>query len=486
MNRDLLMDQELIDTARAILRAPTTALHGADGDSRLVIRRGTIDVNDAELQPTPRNLESMQQILRPQRGDEPVRAIVRERYGLLLVRHHVQRRRRPKGLLVAEAVGAPHARHDRRPEAGLRLAEVRVVADEVLGAVPPRVLEQRVGLIGEGLGSRRTEPVPVPRGDLVLQQPHELLRDVLDDDDALGREAHLAVVDEGAEGGELHRLLEVGVLEDDEGALPAELHQDRLQVLSGGQADLAADGGAAYELDLAKGRVRDDSLGHGRGVLAPRLDQVQRALGQTGIFEELDDQAVEGGTELGPLQHDGAARGERRHDPAGPEDRGAVPRRDDQDGAHGPLDAQVEAAGVGGRERAGQGRGGGGGDLADGLGAVLRHEAPVVEHARRLEDLHLGQRLAAALHQVRDLQEDAAPLPVRGPTPQGESSGCGLDGGDGVGYVGALGVVCHSVLGGVDHFDEARGLQGPGFPVDPQGDYLFTGMFDESHCDYLE
>jgi hypothetical protein len=50
------------------------------------------------------------------------------------------------------------------------------------------------------------------------------------DHDPLGRHADLALVHEGTEGRRLHRLVNIGIVEDDERGLAAELQQTALQV----------------------------------------------------------------------------------------------------------------------------------------------------------------------------------------------------------------------------------------------------------------
>ena len=60
------------------------------------------------------------------------------------------------------------------------------------------------------------------------------------DDDPFGRHADLALIHEGAEGGGLHRFVEVGVVEHDQRRLAAKFEQRRLQMAS---RDLGDDAG---------------------------------------------------------------------------------------------------------------------------------------------------------------------------------------------------------------------------------------------------
>ena len=84
--------------------------------------------------------------------------------------------------------------------------------------------------------------------------------DLLVDDDPLGRHADLALVHEGAEGGGLDRLVEIGVVEHDQRRLAAELEQHRLEVAAARLGDDAADPGRAGEVDAPHGRMGDQRL----------------------------------------------------------------------------------------------------------------------------------------------------------------------------------------------------------------------------------
>ena len=105
------------------------------------------------------------------------------------------------------------------------------------------------------------------------------------DDDLLGRHADLAGIGEGAEDRGVDRLVEVGVVEDDERRLAAEFEQHRLQVARGGLGDDAADPGRAGEVDppdLGMGDQRLDDLG---GVLRRVGDEVDGARRQARLAE---------------------------------------------------------------------------------------------------------------------------------------------------------------------------------------------------------
>ena len=105
----------------------------------------------------------------------------------------------------------------------------------------------------------------------------ELVGDLLVDDDALGRHADLALVGEGAEGRRVHRLVEVGVVEHHQRRLAAQLQQHGLEVLGALLGDDLADARGAREVDAPHGRVRDQRIDHGAGVLGRVGDDVDDA-----------------------------------------------------------------------------------------------------------------------------------------------------------------------------------------------------------------
>ena len=108
----------------------------------------------------------------------------------------------------------------------------------------------------------------------------ERVGDRLVDDDPLGRHADLALVHEGAEGGGVHRVVEVGVVEHDQRRLAAEFEQNRLQVPAAVLGDDPADPGRAGEVDAPDGRVVDQRLDDLRGVVRRIGDDVDDALRQ--------------------------------------------------------------------------------------------------------------------------------------------------------------------------------------------------------------
>src|SRR5690606_33622110 len=96
----------------------------------------------------------------------------------------------------------------------------------------------------------------------LLRVRDELLRERLDDaavdDDALDGHANLTLMHERAERCRVHGALDVGVVEDDQRVLAAELEHAALQQRAGLRGELGADGRRAREADAAHRRIRDE------------------------------------------------------------------------------------------------------------------------------------------------------------------------------------------------------------------------------------
>ena len=89
------------------------------------------------------------------------------------------------------------------------------------------------------------------------------------------------------------RGVDVGVLEDQERRVAAELHRGPQQALGGLLDELAADLGRAREGELAQPRVGDDRLGDVAGGL--RGDDVEHAGRQPGLLEDLRQRDIDSG-----------------------------------------------------------------------------------------------------------------------------------------------------------------------------------------------
>jgi hypothetical protein len=118
------------------------------------------------------------------------------------------------------------------------MASTRACGGRIDHAGQRRINARR--LQGRGLGGQLLDEL---RGHLAVDQ------------DAVGRHADLALVEEGGKGGRFDRGVEVGVVEHDDRVLAAQFQQHRLQVPGRLLGDDAADLGRAGKVNAAHGRV---------------------------------------------------------------------------------------------------------------------------------------------------------------------------------------------------------------------------------------
>ena len=133
-----------------------------------------------------------------------------------------------------------------------------------------------------------------------------------------------------AEGGGVHRVLDVGVVQDHQRRLAAQLQHRGLQVLRASLRDDAPHLGRAGEVDAPHRRVRHHRLDHGAGIGRRVGDVVDHARRKARILEGFDDQLVGARAVLAALQDHGVAARQRRGDRAHRQDDGRVPGRDAQ------------------------------------------------------------------------------------------------------------------------------------------------------------
>lgn len=241
----------------------------------------------------------------------------------------------------------------------------------------------------------------------LLEAGHELVVDALLDEDTGAGTAALAVVVVDAEVDPADGIVNVGVVEDDVGALSAELEGDLLQVrLGGGLEDLATNDGGAGEGNLVDIHVGGDG---GTGNTTEARNDVDNTGGETSLDDEVADvETAERGLLCG-LHDDGVTGGQGRADLPGKHEQGEVPGDDlaaDTDGL---------VAGIG------EGLVVGVDDFAlDLVGpAAVVSEAPgsvgdvCLGHGQGLavvEGLDGGNDLDVSLEQVGELGQHAAPL----------------------------------------------------------------------------
>ena len=117
----------------------------------------------------------------------------------------------------------------------------------------------------------------------------------------------------------------VGVVQDDQGGVAAELQVRSLEVPGGEFADAAADRGRAGEADDPHQRVGDQRLAD----VGAAGQHVQQAVGQAGLLEDPgEDDAAGDRRARVRLEHDRVAERERRGDRADGQDLREVERRD--------------------------------------------------------------------------------------------------------------------------------------------------------------
>jgi len=145
-----------------------------------------------------------------------------------------------------------------------------------------------------------------------------------------GGHADLALVEEAAPGGEVDRLVDVGVVEHQQRRVPAELQVRPLEVPAGEFADPPARAGGPGERDDPHERVGDQGLAD---VDAAR-QHLQQARWQPGLLEDArhGDAAGDSGARVRLEQHGVAQRERGGHRPDAQDDR-HVERRDDADHA---------------------------------------------------------------------------------------------------------------------------------------------------------
>lgn len=117
--------------------------------------------------------------------------------------------------------------------------------------------------------------------------------------------AHLALVEEAPPGSNRGRLIQVHIIEDDEGRVAAELEMYPLEVLCAQRADGTAGAGGPGEGDDPNRPIYHECLA---GINATG-QHVQHAVGQARLFEDVREHhpAGYGGARVGP-EHDGVAQ----------------------------------------------------------------------------------------------------------------------------------------------------------------------------------
>ncbi|CAM5504566.1 hypothetical protein SFUMM280S_08997 [Streptomyces fumanus] len=220
------------------------------------------------------------------------------------------------------------------------------------------------------------------------EQVEEAVVDGALDQDAGAGAAVLAGVVEEGQGGGRGGGFQVGVGEDDVGALAAQFQGDALEPGGAAGQDVLADGGGPGEDDLRHVRVVDQGPSGDRAVAGQHLEEV---LGQARVEGEVGEaeRGERGG--LGGLEQDRVAGGEGGGGAPGGDRHGEVPGGDHADHAQRFEDRHVQAAGhrdlPAGEPLHSPGR------VVEQVADVARLPAGVAEGVPGLGDLQEGQFL---------------------------------------------------------------------------------------------
>src|SRR5215212_8999223 len=163
----------------------------------------------------------------------------------------------------------------------------------------------------------------------------ELARDAACDVEAVGGGARLADIAHLGDHGALDRGVDVGVVEDEERGVTAELHGDAQKLLGRLGDELAPHLGRARERELAGARV-GDKRSH-RAARRGARNYVQDAAGEAGLLQDAGEGEHGEGGLLGRLHHHSAACGDGWSDLARPHRHRKIPRRYEETRADGLL-----------------------------------------------------------------------------------------------------------------------------------------------------
>eukprot|EP01136_Pigoraptor_vietnamica_P037655 Opistho-1_new@105924 len=314
-----------LERVHAAFAADARGLRSAEGGAQ-VAQEPAVDPADADLD-LPGHAVRGAEVLGPHRGGESVVGGIGQRDRLLfgverrdvaaraedLLADHRGRFRQagPDRRLHPMAFGqhAAHLRHAAAgDDSGVLLHRLAVVAQHLVAVLGRDQRPQAHAGLFRGADLQRL--------GLGLQRLHELLEDRPLHVDALGAQADLAAVLEGAAGDARHRPVEVGIGEHDAGVLAAELEAHRPHTLGGRGHDGLAGARLAREGDAVHARVRGEELA---GRVGPEaMHHVVDARRDADRVHHLAQQRGGGRRFFRGLDHHRVAAGQRGPDLPGP------------------------------------------------------------------------------------------------------------------------------------------------------------------------
>jgi hypothetical protein len=257
------------------------------------------------------------------------------------------------------------------------------------------------------LGGRVGGVADGERGDLGDELLGELGLDGAVDQDAVGGHADLALVDVPAEDRRVDGVVDIGVVEHDQGAVAAEFEDGALEVPGADGGDVAADLVRAGEGDDLRHGVLQQGVADLRDI---GDHDVQQSGGQPGVLEDPGQQgATADRGVLVRLEDDGVAEGQRGRDGLEGEQEGEVERADHTDDPDGhPVDAVLLALGRRGEDLSG-GAQGQLDRLAEELLGQVQFEGGLQPGAAELGDDGLTDLRFALLDEVQRLLQNGPP-----------------------------------------------------------------------------
>jgi hypothetical protein len=122
---------------------------------------------------------------------------------------------------------------------------------------------------------------------------------------------HQTYVDKCSHGTAYCRVLKICILQDDGVRLAAELHQRGLQVLASLSCEYGTDLGAAGEVQLPDGRVSDEGIGDGDGILGLMQNEVQHTVRKASLSQHVGNGPIAARRQFRALKHGSIPSGDR-------------------------------------------------------------------------------------------------------------------------------------------------------------------------------